>query len=197
MLVLSILSYYQKFEGSNPYFKALGSAGIPEEVIRGHIAVCTSELASLKSSGVVPDTPNTVFERVTSIFTFWIPTPEPTTTPMIPSMGGLLLSVYDWVHVNESYRKALCSPHGGATSFGSDPNQATELLQDLLQFASGIFTDVHGLYQACYTKMCMTIFLCLTEDPGSAELLHSPEIGCYIPSLVEKVFIISISLYHI
>lgn len=91
---------------------------------------------------------------------------------IIPMMAGSLLSIYDWIHCNPSYRSC----------FSSSP-----LLQTLLSFASSMVPDVHSLYQACYCKMLFTIFLLLTEDSNAASILHDPEKGSSIPSLFEKV----------
>lgn len=186
LVILSLLSYYHKYEQKNEYYDSFTHIDVPD-VITSHIDVLSAQFEHLKASGEELEG-STTFEKITSYFTFWMPsTPTTDEIPITPKMGSFLLSLYDWVHTNGMYRKAICSSHGTATIFGPDPSQTTELLQNILQFAAGIFSDVHNLYQACYTKLCMIIFLCLTEDKNSAVLLHNSEIGCYISTPLNKV----------
>lgn len=197
---MSLLSYYQKFENTNPYFISFGNLN-NSEYFDDHVRLFADHILKIQSgidlisSNVADQNQPGVFGKMASYLTFWS-TPQSQSSSssngMIPFMSGSLLSIYDLVHCNSSYRKSICSPlsnNNNANANNNNNNELliNELLQNLLQFCSSIVSDIHTLYTACYCKMCFTIFLILTEDKNSASLLHDPEIGTLIPSLFEKV----------
>ena len=177
--VLSLLSYFQKFEQINTYSHSMRQAA-DKELLQDIVVIFEHQLEQLKSQGAISD-PASLFERFSTFVSFWSAPTEEKPSYLIPGMSIFLLCLYDWVHENAPFRRMIC----GRQNRREGGCEVSLLLRLLLQFAAGIFAEVNHLYQACYTKMCMIILLCLTEDQDCAYLLHDPEIFSGVLSPLE------------
>ena len=176
--VISILSYYQKYEQSNHYASLIG------EVDKGAVVAQVQATLERQFELLVTEQNLTqsegVMSRLSTLVSFWTPPATEESKPLylLAGMSSFLLCMYDWIHCNAHFRQRLCSPDQPSEGKAGEPVAVSTLLQMLLRFASNIVSEVNNLYQAVYVKICSIIMLCLTEDGDSAALLHDPQIFC-------------------
>ena len=102
-----------------------------------------------------------------------------------------MLSLYTWISNNLYFRRFFTSslvtppPYSDLT----DLSGTEYFLDDILLFASKVFSDIQNIHQACFAKVTFIILLCLTEDTASIASLHDPSLLCSVPPALEKVFL--------
>ncbi|XP_064382757.1 armadillo-like helical domain-containing protein 3 [Halichondria panicea] len=194
-VVLTLLVNYRKYEAANPYVIKL-SVLDDEIALNGLGCVISTVLSEYNRQYVLSQDPEPVgiFGAITSYVSNMLVPSELPRQPLQIS-EGVLLSLYEAVHLNRNFITVLTHTRSGSQpttptlpapavhkslQVPSSPgleaysNQPTNLLGTFLTFSSIVLQNTKDEVSVCHGRLCLVILTCIAEDQYANAFLHDP-----------------------
>ncbi|KAI9365850.1 hypothetical protein BD770DRAFT_377378 [Pilaira anomala] len=175
VMLLGMLSNYNKYESRNPYLSYMSKCKQTKS-LETIIGMYTSTLNNLRSRYIqINDDEEKFSKTVVTYMSRWFSASTPSapseaenlqTLSNLPSaQAALLLPLYDLININSFFIHTLVNTCTKLDlDFKDDPQSKATLITSLFSFASYLFQNNRTDRTSVYSRLLLTIFLRLTEE---------------------------------
>eukprot|EP01132_Coremiostelium_polycephalum_P009195 gene9195-11270_t len=176
--ILSLVCYlsnYQKYETVNPYLKGIHTLSSTEK-IKAISEVITDELKNHNNFYQEQyREPNAgLMSRFGGYLSSWVYSPTVVKPCTFSETGSCLLILYELFYQNNIFSMLIID--GLATNGSPCP----ELLKQFIIFSSFLASDTQKESKILFSKLCLTILLCISEKRELEDFFHDVKTTSYI-----------------